>query len=347
MHWGGGTPTALGPDAIRSLGDELRSRFEVAPDAEIAMEVDPRVLDDALADALAAAGVNRASIGVQDFSPSVQKAVNRLQPFDTVAAAVDRLREVGIDHINFDLMYGLPLQSPASVVENVDRAVTLGPQRMALFGYAHVPWMKPHQRLIKENQLPDGPARWAQFAAAAERLQRHGYVWIGLDHFARPDDPLAKAAAGGTLRRNFQGHTSDTASLLVGIGPSAIGSLPQGYVQNTPDFGTWRDAIERGEFATARGVALSQDDRLRRHVIERLMCDFAVDLREAAELFGLPHPAFDLDTVRLDELAADGIIARDNDRLRLTEKGRPLVRVVAAAFDRYLTPAADRHTRPV
>lgn len=347
VHWGGGTPTTLGPNAIEVLGDELRSCFEMAQDAEIAMEIDPRMLDDALAQAMRAAGVNRASIGVQDFSSSVQKAVNRVQPFDMVAAAVDRLRRVGIECINFDLMYGLPLQSTESVVENVDRAVTLRPQRLALFGYAHVPWMKPHQRLIEEHGLPDAPARWAQFAAASARLQEHGYVWVGLDHFARPDDSLAKAAANGALRRNFQGYTTDTADLLIGIGPSAIGALPQGYVQNAPDFGTWRKAVEKGEFATARGIALSQDDRLRRHVIERLMCDLTIDPSRAAKTFGLTDPAFDEEAARLETLVADGLLARDDDRFRLTEDGRPLMRAVAAVFDRYLSTAEGRHTRVV
>lgn len=345
VHWGGGTPTTLGPNAIEILGDELRSCFEVAQDAEIAMEIDPRMLDDALANAMRAAGVNRASIGVQDFSPSVQKTVNRIQPFDMVAAAVDRLRRVGIERVNFDLMYGLPLQSPESLIENVDRAVMLRPPRLALFGYAHVPWMKPHQRLIEEHGLPDVPTRWAQFAAASTRLQEHGYVWVGLDHFARPDDPLTTAATNGSLRRNFQGYTTDTADLLIGIGPSAIGALPQGYVQNAPDFGTWCKAVARGEFATARGIALSRDDRLRRYVIERLMCDLAIDPVRAAKAFGLTDPALGEEMAQLETLVADGLLARDDDRFLLTADGRPLMRAVAAVFDRYLVTAEGRHTR--
>lgn len=347
VHWGGGTPTALGAEAIRTLSDHVRSTFDVASDAEIAMEIDPRVLDVSLIAALGEAGVTRASLGVQDFDDAVQRAVNRVQPYDLTAKTVERLRRAGIGQINLDLMYGLPLQTVDSVVASVDRAVTLAPERLALFGYAHVPWMKAQQRLLDERQLPDGPSRWAQFAAARARLQDHGYVWIGLDHFAKPDDALASAMRGGAMRRNFQGHTTDTADTLIGVGPSAIGSLPQGYVQSVSDLGQWGRAIGGGEFATVRGVALGPDDRLRRHVIERLMCDLAVDLDAAAAAFGEARSVFDAERLRLEALAADGLVEIDGDRVALTEEGRPLMRIVASVFDRYLPSTGNRHARSV
>ena len=347
IHWGGGTPTALGADAVRALSERLRSQFDVAPDAEIAMEIDPRVLNAEMIAALRDSGVTRASVGVQDFDAAVQRAVNRVQPYDLTSKAIERLRRAGIDQINLDLMYGLPLQTVDSVVASVDQAITLAPQRLALFGYAHVPWMKAHQRLLDERELPDGPARRAQFAAATSRLQEHGYIWIGLDHFAKPDDKLASAMRQGALRRNFQGHTTDTAEILIGVGPSAIGSLPQGYVQNVPDLGKWRQAIGRGAFATCRGVALAHDDRLRRHVIERLMCDLAVDLGEAAAAFDESRTVFEAERPALAALAADGLVDIDGDRVVLTEEGRPFMRVVAAVFDRYLASTGNRHARPI
>jgi oxygen-independent coproporphyrinogen-3 oxidase len=347
VHWGGGTPTTLGADSIRTLSDAIRTRFEVAPAAEIAIEIDPRVLNDELVAALVDAGITRASVGVQDFDFAVQQAVNRVQPYDLTAAAIERLRHAGIDQINLDLMYGLPLQTVDSVVASVDQAITLAPQRLALFGYAHVPWMKAQQRLLDARQLPDGPARWAQFAAAASRLREHGYIWIGLDHFAKPDDPLTLAMRRGTMRRNFQGYTTDTADVLIGVGPSAISSLPQGYMQNIPDLTKWSQAVGNGRLATCRGVALTHEDRMRRHVIERLMCDLAVNLREAAALFEESGSAFDEERLALSDLALDGVINMDGDRIVLTEEGRPLMRVVSSVFDRYLTSTENRHASAV
>ncbi|MFO0996961.1 MAG: oxygen-independent coproporphyrinogen III oxidase [Alphaproteobacteria bacterium] len=347
IHWGGGTPTAIGADAVRNVSAHIRRVFDVAADAEIAMEIDPRVLDEAMIEALKEAGTTRASLGVQDFDEIVQRAVNRVQPYEMTARAVEHLRRAGIDAINLDLMYGLPFQTVDSVVASVDLAVALAPDRLALFGYAHVPWMKRHQRLLDERQLPDGAERWAQFSAATARLRDHGYVWVGLDHFAKPDDALASAMRRGAMRRNFQGHTTDTADILIGVGPSAIGSLPQGYVQNVADLGPWRRAIGDGTFATCRGVALERDDRMRRHVIERIMCDLAVDLGEAAAAFEEPCTVFDSERIRLAALAADGLIEIDGNRVALTEEGRPLMRIVASVFDRYFPATANRHARSV
>jgi oxygen-independent coproporphyrinogen-3 oxidase len=347
LHWGGGTPTILSPEDFLGLQERLRERFDIDPAGEIAIEIDPRNLEQPMIAALAEAGLTRASLGVQDFDPEVQRAINRWQPYDMTAAAVEALRAAGIVNLNFDLIYGLPRQTVASIIDTVDRAVALAPQRVALFGYAHVPWMKAHQRLIPEDTLPNGPERWAQAMAAAQRLQAAGYRWIGLDHFALPSDSMAVAAAGGRLQRNFQGYTTDSSQTLIGLGASAIGALPQGYVQNSTDIRVWSAAVLGGQPAVVRGIALDADDRLRRHVIERLMCDLAVDLDQAACSFGQESGYFDAERAQLDALVADGLIEFDGRRIVLTDLGRPLMRLVAAVFDRYLEPAAGRHSRAV
>lgn len=346
VHWGGGTPTMLEPEDFSALMAAACQHFRFADDAEVAVEVDPRTLTGTMTEAMAAAGVTRASLGVQDFNIHVQQAINRVQPFAVTAGAVRLLRDCGIAALNFDLMYGLPGQTVADVVHTVDRAVTLMPDRMALFGYAHVPWMKTHQRMIDEALLPGGPERLAQAEEAAARLVQHGYRRIGFDHFARPDDALAKALDAGKLKRNFQGYTSDRAAHLLGFGASAIGSLPQGYVQNEVPFAAYGRAIKAGRLATGRGLKLSADDRLRRDVIERLMCGLEVDLEAAAAAHGAVEP-FAVELARLAAMAADGVIELSGSRVRVSERGRPLIRTVAAVFDRYLETGKARHSRAV
>jgi oxygen-independent coproporphyrinogen III oxidase len=343
IHWGGGTPTILTPDEFTAVMTALRHHFDLRAEAEIAIEIDPRTLAPAMVRTLAGTGVTRASLGVQDFDEKVQRAVNRIQPFALTQDTVQRLRDAGIADINFDLMYGLPHQTVESVVSTVDRAVTLAPQRIAVFGYAHVPWMKRHQRLIDESALPGAASRMAQAAAAAKRLVQHGYVWIGLDHFARADDPLARCAAAGRLRRNFQGYTTDTSTALIGFGPSAIGALPQGYVQSAAEPGAWQRAIEGDEFAIVRGVELDAEDRLRGEVIERLMCDLRVDLAAVARRHRRADDPFVAERQVLAQLETEGIIRREGDSIALTQRGRPLMRVVAAVFDAYLDRGVGRH----
>jgi oxygen-independent coproporphyrinogen-3 oxidase len=347
IHWGGGTPTILPPEDFLALHGRLQDLFDIEPSAEIAIEIDPRTLERPMVAALAEAGVNRASLGVQDFDPRVQRAINRLQPYEMTERAVADLRAAGIANLNFDLIYGLPYQTVDGILKTVDLTAGLRPQRVALFGYAHVPWMKAHQRLIPAETLPDGAARWAQAMAAAERLQAAGYRWIGLDHFTLPEDSMAVAAAAGRLHRNFQGYTTDASQTLLGFGSSAIGALPQGYVQNSADVRSWSAAIADGAPAVVRGIVLNGDDRLRRHVIERLMCDLAVDLGESAARFGQAQGYFAAERGKLEALESDGLVSLDGDRLALTDRGRPLMRLVAAVFDRYLEPAAARHSRAV
>ena len=346
LHWGGGSPTMLtGGDWMRSV-ELIRKRFGVADDAEIAVEMDPRDTTEDYVRDLAAAGVNRVSIGVQDFHPEVQEAINRHQPFDVTKKVVDWLAAHGIHNLNMDLMYGLPHQTTERVTEMVDLALTLKPQRVALFGYAHVPWMRAHQKLIDEAVLPDATARWEQSSAASARLVAAGYVAVGLDHFARPDDSMASALHDGKLHRNFQGYTVDSAPVLLGMGASAIGSLRQGYVQNTLPLRDYARAIESGQFATVRGIELSPDDIMRAAIIERLMCDLRVNLGDVAGGVAVREMFAD-ELVSLKRLEADGIISIAEDEISVTEMGRPFVRLVASAFDTYLQSGKARHSKAV
>ena len=347
VHWGGGTPNILAPADIETLARETAQRFAVAKGAEFAVEIDPRLMDEPRAVALGRAGVTRASVGVQDFDADVQEAVNRVQPYAMVAETVGMLREQGIAAFNFDLMYGLPAQTVDGMRRNVDLALSLGPDRVSLFGYAHVPWMKKHQRMMDEQAMPDTPSRWRMAEAAADALQAAGFVRIGLDHFARAEDAIASAASSGELRRNFQGYTTDGADLLLGFGPSAIGSLAQGYVQNATETRRWSEAVEAGRLATARGVEASAEDRLRRDVIHRLMCDLAVDVEDVARRHDFPAGYFRPEKARLAPFVADGLIRLDGDRIELLPLGQPLMRTVAAVFDRYLSDSATRHAKAV
>jgi oxygen-independent coproporphyrinogen-3 oxidase len=347
VHWGGGTPTALPPAVMHRVMRRLRDRFALQPDAEIAVEIDPRTLSDEALDGLAGIGTTRVSLGVQDFDPVVQQAIGRHQSLELTAACCDRLRNAGIGSINLDLIYGLPYQTQDGVVATVTAALGLAPQRIAVFGYAHVPWMKKHQTLIPETSLPNPAARYAQRQAVEDTLINHGYHSIGLDHFAKPDDGLAQAAAGHRLRRNFQGYTTDDAPTLLGFGASSIGSLPQGYVQNHAGVPAWRDAVHAGVLPTARGKEVSSADRLRRDVIEQIMCYFAVDLRTVTAQHNTDPAALMDAAPSLRAMAADGLVQWDGDILRITQKGRPFVRTAAAAFDAYWQGAVTRHSAAI
>ena len=343
IHWGGGTPSILDAELLKFITDEIDHRFDLSAVREHAIELDPRYLTRPLTQALREIGVNRASLGVQDFSPHVQQAAGRIQPFDTVKSAVDILNDFGIDRINIDLMYGLPKQTVADVQRTATLAHELKPQRVAVFGYAHVPWFRPQQRLIEQSDLPSSPERLAQAEAAHETLVQFGYRPIGLDHYAKPDDQLV--AKGGRLQRNFQGYTDDDADALVGLGASAISRLPQGFAQNAPAVGNYSRAVTEGKLATVKGIALSDDDRLRGRIIERLMCDMAVDLDAITDETG-----FNVATDFSDELESlqpfqeNGSVQIDGHRIRITEQGRPYMRLVAAAFDTYLPGAKSRHS---
>ncbi len=336
LHFGGGTPTILGGDGLQRVAETLHRHFDAMPDAEIAIEIDPRHFEAGLVPGLKALGINRASLGVQSLDESVQAAINRHQPLDVVARTADALRTAGINSINLDLIYGLPGQTVENVTDTVRASLALQPDRIALFGYAHVPWMKPHQARIDTATLPDTAARFAQEAAAAQALTEAGYCRVGLDHFARPQDALAQQAAAGQLNRNFQGYTTQTGEVLLGFGPSAISTLPQGYAQNIPAVAGWRAAVEAGQLPVARMRAVNAEDILRRAVIEQLMCHLQVDLAALTAQHGMAPDIFDADLPRLALLESHGIVIRQGYELRIPETGRPLVRQVCAAFDSYL-----------
>lgn len=340
IHWGGGTPTMLSSNDIIGLSCMLRYHFNILGTADIAMEIDPRQLTRIHVEAIAAIGVNRVSLGVQTFDPAVQKAINREQSFAMTEQAVGWLRRVGIDEINFDLLYGLPFQTDTSVETTIRQAAALRPARMSLFGYAHVPWMKKHQRMIPDDALPSPAERLRQYRTAAAAIEAEGYVPVGLDHFARPDDLLAQRLSSGNLHRNFQGYTADTASTLIGFGASAIGSFGDGYVQNAPDLKQYREAISQGHFATVRGYALAGEDRMRRAIIERLMCDLRVDLGA----FDPSPVAFAPELEKLEALKSDGLVKVAGRVVSIPPAMRPFARVVCATFDTHLDPAQTQHS---
>jgi oxygen-independent coproporphyrinogen III oxidase len=348
IHFGGGSPSLLASDDLKRIADALRGNFTIARDAEFAVEIDPRTIDPKRAAALAEIGVNRASIGVQDFDAAVQRAINRHQPLELTAGVIGMLRERGIAKINLDLMYGLPLQTVGSLAQTIAQALALKPDRISLFGYAHVPWMKKHQKLIDEATLPDAWQRWCQARAAGRDIAAAGYVPIGLDHFALPDDALARARREGTLRRNFQGYTADPAGALIGLGTSAISALPQGYVQNAADANAYSAAIAANRLPAVRGLTLTREDRLRGAIIERLVCNLSADFGAMCRSFGFPEDHCDDAVPRLEGLARDGLAMIDGRSVAVPEEARLLVRAVAACFDAYLQPAAQpRHAAAV
>ena len=346
IHWGGGTPSTLRADGLARLVDRMALRFALPDDLDHAIELDPRTVDHEFAAALGAIGVTRASLGVQDLNPHVQVAIGRVQPYAAVASAVGALRKAGIAAISFDLMYGLPHQSTADLVATVALAATLRPDRISLFGYAHVPWMKSHQRLIDEAALPDAARRFEQEREARVALVAAGYVAVGLDHFALPADTMARAHQDGDLRRNFQGYTVDDADALIGLGASAIGRLPQGHVQNAPDTAGYQRAIDAGRLATVRGLAFTREDRARGEVIERLMCGYPADLPAILNRHDLAPNLFDAALDALRDLEAEGLARHEAGLVSVTEAGRPLTRIVAAVFDARLGQAG-RHSAAV
>lgn len=330
LHWGGGTPSILGPDGLRSVIAALRRQFPFANDLEHAIELDPRHVTVALVEALAEIGVTRASLGVQDVNPLVQVAIGRVQPLAVIATAVERLRSVGIRNLSFDLMYGLPLQTAASIRKTCALVAAMGPDRIACFGYAHLPRLKANQRRIDEAKLPSQDQRIEQAEVMSEELISAGYVRIGIDHFAKPGDALARAAAGGKLHRNFQGYTEDDSGVLLGLGASSISTFADGFVQNVADVPRYVSAIAAGSLASARGCLRDENDRQRAHIIERLMCDFTVDLDVVA-----PNAEFRNEMARLTAMQSEGLVEIEGAKLAVTQAGRAVVRVIAATFDTY------------
>lgn len=341
LHLGGGTPSALGAPRLTALLGRLRTLFPFARHAELCVELDPRTLTEDVVAVLAREGFSRASLGLQDANPEVQERMGRVQPEAKVREAVERLRGGGISGLNLDMMYGLPGQTEAHVRATAELAMALGADRVAVFGYAHVPWMKPVQKAIETAELPGAPERLAQAAVAAETLRAGGYVPIGLDHFAKPGDSMAKAATAGRLKRNFQGYTTDDAPMLLGLGASSIGATPQGYVQNIADERGYVAAVEAGKLPVARGLALTAEDVIRREAIERVMCDLALDLDT------LPAAVLQTALPGLQALERDGLVRLAGAWLTIPDESRAFMRHVAACFDAKLGTGTGRHSAAV
>ena len=342
LHWGGGTPTTLPADCLVEIMVAARRLFDLHDDAEVAIEIDPTSLDAAHLQALKQMGVNRVSLGVQDLDEKVQEAIGRRQSYEITVKCADDLRTLGISSLNLDLIYGLPFQTEESVARTAERALGIAPERVAVFGYAHVPWMKKHQNLIKAETLPGALERFRQRAAIDGVLLKAGFKAIGLDHYAHPDDAMAKASDDAALHRSFQGYTTDGAPVLIGIGASSIGTLPQGYVQNQPTVPAYAEAIKAGRFATVKGIGLTADDVLRRAVIEQIMCHLAVDLDAVADSLGESAMELHGEALALAPFVADGLVQLVDGCIRVTEAGRPFVRNVAAVFDAYLDQSSEK-----
>ena len=350
IHLGGGTPTFFPPEELRRLGGLLRQYFpNYAPDLEFGVEVDPRRLSREHVLALRESGANRASLGVQDTNPRVQLAVHRIQPQAVNEQAVRWLRETGFESINVDLIYGLPLQTPESFARTIDDVLSLQPDRLSVFSYAHVPWIKPAQRIFDDRQQLPGPEeKLAMFAIAHEKLTAAGFIDIGLDHFARPDDSLAVAMRAGTLHRNFQGYSTQAGASLYSFGISSISSTADSYRQNHKTLDAWRAALDAGQLPTERGLRLTRDDQRRRHVIMKLMCTRQLDFGVLSRDLGIGFAEeFKRELKGLSDLVADGLLTRTSNGLRVTPVGVPLLRVIAMRFDATLTSARQQHSRTI
>ena len=333
LHWGGGTPTMLAPELIRDVAGAILDVVPLARGAEFSVEIDPNEIDEARLDALIAAGMNRASIGVQDFDVQIQKAIGREQGFELTRDVVAMIRARGVSSLNADILFGLPHQTKAKIADSVGKLLSFSPDRVALYGYAHVPWMSKRQQMIPSDAMPTPQERLGLYEMAQALFLTHGYQEIGIDHFAKPTDALAVAARTGHLRRNFQGYTDDVAQTLVGLGASSISRFPQGYAQNASGTSAHTKAIRGGQFSTHRGHVFSGEDHLRARIIEALMCDFTVEQAELAG-FGI---APDKVAALLAKVAAafDGMVVLDDAALTILPKGRPLARMIARGFDAY------------
>lgn len=345
IHFGGGTPTIMEPEQFVGLIYALTDRLGLAKATNIAIEIDPRTLTAEMAAVLGASGVNRASLGVQSFDPAVQKAINRIQSAETTINAVEQLRGNGIADINSDLIYGLPEQTVESCVKTVETTIAMRPDRISVFGYAHVPGFKKHQRMIDETTLPDAPQRYRQAEAIGEALCAAGYLPIGLDHFALPGDGLAIAQAQGRLHRNFQGYTTDACKTLVGLGASAISKFEGGYAQNEVPIGLYQSRIARSEVPVAKICATTAEDQFRGEVIERLMCDFSADIEGIALHHGFAAELLLQDNARLRQLENDGVVEVIDGKVRVSHKHRFIIRAVASAFDAYLLQGSRKYSQ--
>lgn len=344
LHFGGGTPTYLTMAQLTGLFEHLGQHFSIdrSEQREFSIEIDPRTLDEEHSlRSLAALGFNRISLGVQDFDPLVQQAVNRQQSVEQIAKCLAQARALSYRSVSFDLIYGLPLQTIESFGRTLETVVQMRPDRIAAYGYAHMPRLFKAQRAIRTEQLPDADTRLQLLGLTVQRLTEAGYVYIGMDHFALPDDDLARAMRNGSLHRNFQGYSTHGDCDLIGLGVSAIGAVGNAYSQNRKDLSSYYAALDQGRLPVDRGIALSMDDVLRREVIQRLMCQGELSRREIEGRYALDFKDYFADElVALDGLAADGLITNDADAIHVTERGRSLLRTIAMVFDSHLQRAA-------
>ncbi|QPM91119.1 oxygen-independent coproporphyrinogen III oxidase [Pseudooceanicola algae] len=345
LHWGGGTPTLLNPAMMETLAGAVHDVLPLAPGAEFSVEIDPNEVDDARLAVLSRAGMNRASIGVQDFDPEIQRCIGRIQSYEKTRDVTEAIRAHGVHSLNADILYGLPFQTPEKITESVQKLLGLCPDRVALYGYAHVPWMARRQSMLPSESLPTPRERLALFETARKLFSWDGYAEIGIDHFALKGDGLETARQAGRLRRNFQGYTDDSSDVLIGIGAASISRFPQGYSQNNPATSGHTAAIRGGRFSTTRGHGFDADDRMRGRIIEALMCDFTVSTAEISGRFGLSRPEVD-GLFRAVASRFDGLLRLDEHGLSIPPKARPLTRIVARAFDAY-DHARARHSSAI
>ncbi len=344
LHWGGGSPTFLHPDEIRRLGNAIRKHFKFSDDVEAGVEIDPRRLSRDHLVALREIGFNRASLGVQDFEPKVQEAIHRIQPRDMTQRVLDWARELGFGSVNFDLIYGLPHQTKSSFNRTLDAVLEMEPDRLAVFSYAHVPWIKPAQKILEQKILPTPEVKLELLKTVIERLtENNRYVYIGMDHFARPTDELVTAQRNKTLQRNFQGYSTRGKADIYSFGMSAISQIPDVYWQNEKELPAYYAALDQGKTPFPRSYILSNEDKIRRETIMCVMCDLSLDFAVMSEKLGIhfeEHFANELDA--LAPLEADGLVRRFPGGLEVTDTGRLFIRNVAMCFDNTLAPASER-----
>ncbi|MFN3409778.1 MAG: oxygen-independent coproporphyrinogen III oxidase [Limisphaerales bacterium] len=350
LHFGGGSPTFLRPEEIRRLGEIIHQHFDFAPDIEASVEVDPRRLTRDHVVALAEIGFNRASMGVQDFNPQVQEAVHRIQPVEMTQQALDWLRELGFRSVNLDLIYGLPHQTVASFNETLDIVLRMQPDRLAVFSYAHVPWIKPAQKILQARVLPPADVKLQILKTVIERLTTHDeYAYIGMDHFAKWNDELAVAQRNKQLQRNFQGYSTRAGSDIYAFGMSSISQIPDAYWQNEKDIGPWQAAVDAGRVPLHKGYFVTEEDSRRRETIMRVMCDLSLDFGEMSRKLGVDFAThFARELAALGPFEADGLVRRTPAGLEVTDTGRLFIRNIAMCFDNTLAPLSERrHSRTI
>jgi oxygen-independent coproporphyrinogen-3 oxidase len=351
LHFGGGSPTFLRPDEIRRLGEMIHKHFAVSVDMEASVEVDPRRLTREHMVALREIGFNRASMGVQDFNPKVQEAVHRVQPREMTQQAMDWLRELGYGSINLDLIYGLPHQTVGSFNETLETVLEMQPDRLAVFSYAHVPWIKPAQKILEQQQhLPAAATKLQLLKLVIEKLTANDrYVYIGMDHFARPDDELAVAQRNKQLQRNFQGYSTRAGADIYAFGMSSISQIPDAYWQNEKELPKYQEAVDGGRVPVQRGCFVTGEDKIRRETIMRVMCDLSLDYGSMSRKLGIDFEChFAAELEGLKPLEADGLVRRSSTGLEVTDIGRLFIRNIAMCFDNTLAPVSERkHSRTI